>query len=294
MANLIQITDVTKSYFKHKVLDNVSLGINAGVFYALLGKNGAGKSTLMRILMRHEAPDFGGGLAFGIPFSGSDQEVNHQIAYVSETIDIQVSSNISDFYKSYAKFFRNWDQELFDSFISRFKVDPKKRFQQFSRGQKMQIAFAAAVAIKPKVLFLDEITSVLDASARAYVMEYLGAFCKAGGSVVMATNLVSEVERYVDHIWLIENKKIQINQSIKDVKNHYVKLRRLAGSQNPFFQTPHCISVGLNSDASESYIMVRSKFEAARLENAETLMDKRAITTEELFIYFTRDRGVAS
>jgi ABC-type multidrug transport system ATPase subunit len=52
MANLIQITDVTKSYFKHKVLDNVSLGINAGVFYALLGKNGAGKSTLAKFIVK--------------------------------------------------------------------------------------------------------------------------------------------------------------------------------------------------------------------------------------------------
>jgi ABC-2 type transport system ATP-binding protein len=294
MANLIQITDVTKSYFGQVVLDNVSLGINGGVFYILLGKNGAGKSTLMRILMRHEAPDSGGGLAFGLAFSGDDQSINQQIGYVSENIEIAYSGGIGDFFKSYSKFFRNWNQELFDQFIQRFKIDPKKRFQQFSRGQKMQVCFSAAIAIQPKILFLDEITSVLDASARSFVMEYLGQFCRAGGAVVMATNLVSEVERYADHLWLIDNKKIQINQAIKDVKAFYVKLRRMPEQKHRVFDQPHCISVGLNSDFSESYIMVKSKFEAGRYEGAENLVDRRSITTEELFIYFTRDRGVPS
>ena len=292
MANLIQITEVSKSYYGKTVLENVSLGINGGLFYALLGKNGAGKSTLMRILMRHEAPDTGGGLAFGVPFSGNDQSVNHQIGYVSEMIEIHSFRDIGSFYKQYGKFFRAWDQALFESFIQRFKVDPSKRFHELSRGQKMQVVFSAAVAIQPKVLFLDEITSVLDASARAYVMDYLGGFCKAGGAVVMATNLVSEVERYVDHIWWLDNRRILINQGVKDLKNQYVKLRRTLGEDSPVFHKPHCISVGVNSDGSESYVMVKQKFDAAKPENAEALYDRRALSAEELFIYLTRDRGV--
>lgn len=292
MANLIQITEVSKAYHGKTVLENVSLGINGGLFYALLGKNGAGKSTLMRILMRHEAPDTGGGLAFGVPFSGNDQSVNHQIGYVSEMIEVHSFRDIGSFYKQYGKFFRSWDQSLFDGFIQRFKVDPSRRFQELSRGQKMQVVFSAAVAIQPKVLFLDEITSVLDASARAYVMEYLGTFCKAGGAVVMATNLVSEVERYVDHIWWLDNRRILINQGVKELKNQYVKIRRTLGEDHPVFHKPHCISVGVNSDGSESYVMVKQKFDAVRPENAEALFDRRAISAEELFIYLTRDRGV--
>ena len=294
MANLIQITEVSKSYYGKTVLENVSLGINGGVFYALLGKNGAGKSTLMRVLMRHEAPDSGGGLAFGIPFSGNDQSVNHQIAYVSENIDIHTPRSIESFFKGYGKFFRSWDHSLFEGFIQRFKVDPQKRYQELSRGQRMQVVFSAAVASQPKVLFLDEITSVLDASARAYVMDYLGGFCKAGGAVVMATNLVSEVERYVDHIWWLDNKRILINQAVKDLKNQYVKLRRVLGEDHPVFHKPHCVSVGVNSDGSESYVMIKQKFEAARPENAEALFDRRALSAEELFIYLTRDRGVVT
>jgi len=273
MANLIQITEVSKAYHGKTVLENVSLGINGGLFYALLGKNGAGKSTLMRI-------------------PGNDQSVNHQIGYVSEMIEVHSFRDIGSFYKQYGKFFRSWDQSLFDGFIQRFKVDPSRRFQELSRGQKMQVVFSAAVAIQPKVLFLDEITSVLDASARAYVMEYLGTFCKAGGAVVMATNLVSEVERYVDHIWWLDNRRILINQGVKELKNQYVKIRRTLGEDHPVFHKPHCISVGVNSDGSESYVMVKQKFDAVRPENAEALFDRRALSAEELFIYLTRDRGV--
>jgi ABC-2 type transport system ATP-binding protein len=294
MANLIQITEVSKSYYGKTILENVSLGINAGVFYALLGKNGAGKSTLMRILMRHEAPDAGGGLAFGLPFSGNDQSMNHQVGYVSENIDFQSHWSIQEFFKRYGKFYRSWDPALFEGFIARFKVGPHRRLHELSRGQKMQVIFSAAVAIQPKVLFLDEITSVLDASSRAYVMDYLGGFCRSGGAVVMATNLVSEVERFVDHIWWLDNHRILINQPVKDLKAQYVKLRRILGQDHPVFHKPHCVSVAINSDGSESYVMVKQKFDAARPENAEALFDRRALTTEELFIYLTRDRGVVT
>jgi ABC-2 type transport system ATP-binding protein len=288
METFIKVKNIEKSYYGKKVLEGITLEIKPGTFYALLGKNGAGKSTLMRILMRHEAPTAGDGTSFGFPFSGNEQEMNSKIGFVSETIEFHVNQGIGDFFKKYRAFYPAWDDGLFNTFLKKFKLDPDKKHNSLSRGQKMQVAFAAAIAIRPKVLFLDEITAVLDASARAYVMEYLGAFCKQGGSVVMATNIVSEVENHGAHLWLIENKSIQVNLPIHEVKNHYLKLRKSPSEVNPFFSNPLCVSVGINSDGSESFVIPKSLIASA--PRGDSYLDRREITSEDLFIYFTREK----
>ena len=289
METFIQIQNIHKSYSLQKILDGISLEIKSGTFYVLLGKNGAGKSTLMRILMRHEAPSAGDGTAFGLPFSGNDQGMNAKIGFVSESIEYQVNQSFGDFFRKYSDFYPEWDEALFQNFIKKFKLDSRKKHSDLSRGQKMQVAFAAAVAIRPKVLFLDEITAVLDASARSYVMDYLGAFCSGGGSVVMATNIVSEVENHGAHLWLIENKSIQVNLPISEVKNHYVKLRKKPNEAHPMFSNPHCVAVGMNSDGSESFVFPKKDLESAH--PGDPYLDRRGITSEDLFIYFTREKG---
>jgi|GEM_PF-636707 len=288
---ILTVHGIHKSYLGKRILDDISLSIQPGTFYVLLGRNGVGKSTLMRILMRHEAPDSGNGVAFGLPMSGNDQSMNEHIGYVSEAIEYGVNDSIEGFFRKYGRFYPRWNSDLFTSFIRRFGIDPKRNHAELSRGQKMQVAFSAAIAIQPRLLFLDEITSVLDASARSHVMGYLSEFCRQGGSVVMATNIVSEIEHQAAHLWLLEKQRIQINLPMKEVKTHYLKLRKQDQTTNPVFQNPACIPVAINSDGSTSYVLPKESVDEASME--ESLLDRREVTSEELFIFFTRKEGVS-
>jgi ABC-2 type transport system ATP-binding protein len=118
METFIQVQNIHKSYSLQKILDGISLKIKSGTFYVLLGKNGA---------------------AFGLPFSGNDQGMNAKIGFVSESIEYQVNQNFGDFFKKYSAFYPEWDEELFNDFIKKFKLDPRKKHSDLSRGQKMQL-----------------------------------------------------------------------------------------------------------------------------------------------------------
>lgn len=285
-SSLIQLQKVSKSFGGNVVLKDINLSLAPGKFYALLGRNGAGKSTLMKIIMRYEQPDKGEAWIFDMPLSGDYGEINRQIGYVSESLEYTLPLKIKQIFTHYAQIYPTWDQELFTSFLSQLRIDTNKYFRELSRGQKMQVSFAAAVAIRPRLIVLDEITAVLDANARRIVMNYLGGFVEEGGTVLMATNIVSEVQHFADHLILIDNGNIKFDHAIADIAKTFKKVRKKLGNENEVFRDPTCVEVGLNSDSSTSHLL--SAEAAMRYQLTEDIADHRGITAEEIFIYYTR------
>lgn len=288
---MIELRDITKSFGKRSVLKQVSLKFDRGKFYALLGRNGAGKSTLMRILLRCELPDSGTGKLFDQDLDSDSPEPNFEIGYVSESLNYQIPIKIAGLFSKLGKLYPKWNQRLFDDTLKRLRLDTNQFFRELSRGQKMQVAFAAAIAIEPSVIVLDEITSVLDASARSYFMSYLGKFVKAGGTVLMATNIVSEVQHFADHIILLDSGSVKVDSPLADLSKLYSKLRRQVGQDHEVFRDSTCVELSVNSDKSTSYLIDATR--TLRYQIPEALYDRREITAEELFVYYTREGGAA-
>lgn len=289
MTPAIELRNISKFYGKNQALKGVSLSLRPGGFYILLGKNGAGKSTLMRILMRYEPPDEGHGTVLGQPLESESDGFNLQIGYVSEAIDYVLPLKMKKLFAYFAEIYPDWDQKLFEGVLAELRIDLNKHFRELSRGQKMQVAFAAAIAIRPKILLLDEITAVLDANARGFFMDYLGKFTREGGTVVMATNIVSEVQNHANHVVLLSDGKVSLDSSFTELPDRFVKIRRKPGDRTAIFDDGECIDVALNSDGSTSHIVTREV--AARFRLAPDLIDHRGITAEEIFIYFTRSKA---
>ena len=85
----VDVSGISKSYFGKPVLRNISLQLEAGKFYALVGQNGSGKSTFMRILSRQERPDKGDGFVNSILLSEDNPSFFRQVACVSEAYELQ-------------------------------------------------------------------------------------------------------------------------------------------------------------------------------------------------------------
>lgn len=285
---IVQISHISKTYGEQPVLRDISFNLDAGKFYALLGKNGAGKSTLLRILMRTELPTSGTGRILGRSIDEDCGDLNQSIGYVSENIDYAFPMSVQQLFSRFNGLYKNWNQSSFENVLQNLKFDSSKSFKQLSRGQKMQVAFAAALAIQPKIVLLDEITAVLDANARSYFMRYLGQFVKGGGTVLMATNIVSEVQHYADHLIFIDDSHIKLDLPIKQISEKFCKLRKQTNTTHPVFDDENCIEVTLNSDNSTSFMIPQDKI--GRYKILPELMDKRGITAEEIFIYYTRGK----
>lgn len=286
MSAVIETRGLTKFYGNTCVLEDISFRVEPGNFFALVGRNGVGKSTLMRLLMRYERPNRGSGWIMGRELTADSDAHNADLGYVSESLDYAVNCSLKQFFGYYQTLHRHWDNTIFRSVLGEMHINLDSQFKDLSRGQKMQVAFAAAIAARPKLLILDEITAVMDANARSYFMQYLGQFTKEGGTVFMATNIISEVQQYARHVLLLNDGRVGLNCPTTDIAKNFHKVRRLAGTTDPIYSDPHCTEVTVNADGSISYVL---PVEAARLyTNWQKLQDKRGITIEEIFIFFTR------
>ncbi len=286
----IKLENIKKSYMGNEVLKDVTLTLEPGQFCALIGKNGVGKSTLIRLIVRQENPTSGEASVLGRDIKVDSAAFNEDVAYVSESIDYALPTSLGVFFKHYGRTFSRWNQERFTSMLTQMGIGLDRNFRSLSRGQRMHVAFAAAAASEPKVLVLDEITSVLDANARSFFMGYLAEFTRKGGTVLLATNIISEVQNYADRLVLLQDGMIKLNVAMKELATAYVKVRKAKDTNHPFFQDPECFEVGLNSDGSLSFVAPIGK--ASQYQLPDTLKDHRGITAEEVFIYFTRSRSL--
>lgn len=277
---VLSLQGLRKSYGPNKVLDGISLEVGPGALVSLVGPNGAGKSTLLRLLMRTEFPDAGDAHVLGRSIHEDDPAFNADIGYVSETLDYRMPRSMTKVAGLLGGLHARWDQALFDELVGKFGLPLANRPDEVSRGQKMQFAFALAMAARPRLLILDEITAVLDASVRLYVMNHLKAFTQTGGTVLIATNILSEVQHFADRLVIIGNGGVIFDQATSEFARGFAKYRARPGDPAPAGGR----EVGVNSDGSVSYLVPREH----RVSLAE---DQRGITPEDLFIYHSRKVG---
>mgnify|MGYP003950842669 CR=1 FL=1 len=287
MKNAIVLNQIYKSYGPNRVFNGLDLTINKGGFYALLGKNGAGKSTLIRIIMRHESYDKGSGKVFGQCISEDNPNLNQVVALVSEATDYALNKKLIKLFKSFESFYPKWNKNLFLSTCEKLQVNLNKRYFELSRGQKMQLVFAAQYAICPEVLLLDEITSVLDAKARTLIISILEEFSNNGGTVVLATNMVSEIHYIADRLILLEGGKVELNFSVNELSKQFIKIRKQPKESHSLFDKQNCIKIGINSDHSVSYILPKDSVGSVE-KIPEHYLDRRQVTAEDAFFFFSQ------
>ncbi len=149
----------------------------------------------------------------------------------------------------------------------------------------MQIVMLAALAQNPELLLIDEITSVLDAYSRNYFISLLKNYTAQGGTVILTTNIVNEVQYYCSDVLFLSKNKIKFQTALADIPSNFKKVRSTT-PEHPLLKLPECIWSGINSDGSNSYILPNGSYNASSLLGL--MEDKRAVTLEDLYIYYSQ------
>ena len=181
-----------------------------------------------------------------------------------------------------------WDHEFFLKMVGDRQIDLKKNFQNYSRGQKMQVVLMMALASRAKVLLLDEITSVIDIYGRKYFLDLIDRHVQEGHTVVMTTNIINELEFYTDNLVVLKDNGIALDKPVKDIPQKFIKVRQVQGSKHPVFEHRSCIWAGVNSDKSISYIIPSEV--AGSFDIPEEIIDRRQSTLEDVFIFYFNQR----
>ncbi len=214
MENLIEVRGLCKRY-KNFGLEGVDLTLPAGQILGLVGENGAGKTTTLKAILNVIRPDAGQIRLLGRP--PRDPASRRPVGVVWE--DSYFHGSLSP--KLIARVMENirpdWDRALFENYCRRFGLDLEKPGKDFSRGMRMKLSLATALAGRPRVLVLDEATSGLDPVVRGEIMDLFLEFIQdEEHGILMSSHITTDLERVADQIAYLHGGRL-VFQAEKDV-----------------------------------------------------------------------------
>jgi len=196
--SIIEIKSVTKKFGDLVAVDDVSLAIEKGEMFAVVGPDGAGKTTLIRMLCGIVTPTSGEAAIAGFDIGTEPVEVRKRIGYLSQRFslygDLTVDENIEFFAEIHGLFeYKPRRNELLD--FTRLTPFRTRLAEKLSGGMKQKLALACTLIHTPDVILLDEPTTGVDPVSRRDFWKVLSALLKTGITIVMTTPYLDEAER---------------------------------------------------------------------------------------------------
>lgn len=222
---LARTVEVTRRYGNTLALDGVSLEVASGELVGLLGPNGAGKSTLVNLLTGIRRPTSG-----RVELCGGDprRPANRRSLGVTPQETGLPSSlrvgEVVDFVRAHYS-----DAMAKDELLDRFGLTDLARRQTgaLSGGQKRRVAVALAFVGRPRIVFLDEPTTGLDVEARRSLWEGIRSFHAGGGTVVLTSHYLEEIEALARRVVVIGGGRVLADDSVAAVRG-LVAIRRVS------------------------------------------------------------------
>ena len=218
MAAVLNINGISKSYGKVKALTNLSLQINQGEVYGILGPNGSGKTTTLGILLDVLNADSGSFSWFG---KAPSKESRRKIGSILETPNfypyLTARQNLSLVCK-----IKHVNESEVDRVLTVVNLMERanSKFKTFSLGMKQRLALASALLGNPEILVLDEPTNGLDPQGIAEVRNIIKDLAKAGKTIIMASHILDEVEKICSHVAVLKQGNLLTFGPIHSVLNN--------------------------------------------------------------------------
>ena len=202
---MIELKNISKQLDDHTILKDLSLTIEEGKIYGLVGPNGVGKSTLLRLMSGILIADEGTIQVNGKDFN-QDHRFKKEIIYVSDDPYFFGMNTLKELRQFYRIFYPGFNETVYYRLLNHFHVNEKAKISDFSKGMKRQISLILGLSLNPKVLLLDEAFDGLDPVMRKNLIEYLlNETTEKKLSVIIASHNIRDLEDICDEIFLLYN-----------------------------------------------------------------------------------------
>lgn len=206
----ISIVGLSKSFGDVHAITDVSLQVDAGEIYVLLGANGAGKSTLMRCLLGYLAPTAGRATALG--GSSRDTAIRARIGYLPGDLRLPARSTVAEILSFRSRMQAHTDRPAVDAdaLCERLEIPIERRFGTLSKGNRQKVGLALALMSAPDVIVLDEPTSGLDPIMQESVLDIIRERRDAGAAVLLSTHILSEAADVADRVGVLSKGSLVV------------------------------------------------------------------------------------
>lgn len=293
---MIQARNVKKQFEDILAVKNVTLEIEKGTIYGLLGSNGAGKTTLLKMLAGIYKQDAGEILIDGEPVY-ENMKLKQRTIFVADSLFFfpqYTVKQMADFYKSQ---YPNWSDDRFLQLNEVFPLDVNKKIHRMSKGMQRQVAFWLTLSASPDVLILDEPLDGLDAVMRQKVRNLLiHDVADREMTILISSHNLREVEDICDHVGILHQGELVIEKELDDLKSDVHKVQVAFQGEVPAEFLAEFDVLYQEVRGSVSLYIVKGKEEEilAHIDFFKpAIFDLLPLTLEEIFIYEMRDVGYA-
>lgn len=272
MDAILQVDNLSKQYAGFR-LDKVSFSVPKGTIMGLIGENGAGKSTTINAILDLIKKD-GGRITFWGQELASSKQLKEDIGVVFDDINFYNTLTPDKVGKISAAAYQQWEDSVYQDFLKRFQLPADKEIKAFSKGMKMKLCIAVALAHKPRLLILDEATSGLDPVMRDDILDVFLEFVQdEDHSILMSSHITTDLEKVADYITFIHQGKVLFCKTKDELRYRYGIIRCGAAFFDRIDKTE---ILACRKDDYQWNVLVADK-EKARRKYRDTVVDDATI-----------------
>lgn len=261
---MITINDLGFSYGNTPVLKNITMTLEDGKIYGLLGENGVGKTTLLTLISGLKKTQQGSISVDGHDPYKREPAFFESVYYLPDEV-MPVNAKASVWAKEYGSMWPSFDLSKFKTIMAELEVDSSKEMNKMSAGQLKKTYISFALALNVKYLFMDEPTNALDIPSKAEFRSAILKYTADDSVVVISTHQVLDLENIIDPIIILDKQDVLVNASIEDIASKlYFDYGNILDPEALYSeQIPGgFIQVRLNPDGQDSKVNIEALFNA--------------------------------
>lgn len=275
----LQISHFSKRYGDRYAVEDLSLEIDAGTVFGLIGRNGAGKSTTIACTLGLVRSSAGSIKLFG---QALRPELFERIAYVPEINELDGWMTPLQHAEFRRRCYARFDVAAMHAAMERFEIEPRRAVRKLSKGQRQAVALALAFAQRPDLMILDEPSSGLDPVLQRRLLDQIVSAAADGVTILFSSHQIGQVEQAAERVGIIDRGRLVLEADVDDlrarrvlIEAYFEQLPNLTALRVAFDVDGTCVRAYANGDASD----VES---ALRALNPITVA-QREMTLEQVF-----------
>ncbi len=210
---MLEIENLTKKFGDFTAVNNVSLQLEEGELFSIIGPNGSGKTTIIKNILGLLRPTEGDVLVGGKSVKDNPKETKAKIGYIPDEPKIWSCITGEEFLYFSGKLYGVSEEEIesrIPDLLSKFSLSgiEKKYFENYSRGNKQKFTILATLLHGPELILVDEPIVGLDPQSAEVAMDLLSKFVSDGGSVFMATHTLPVAQEYSSRVGVLHKGEL--------------------------------------------------------------------------------------
>ncbi|WP_158542891.1 ABC transporter ATP-binding protein [Phytoactinopolyspora halophila] len=219
MTHIVEIADVTKRYGDANAVNQLTVTVDQPGIHGLLGRNGAGKTTLMKLVAGHLKPTSG-----EVRINGeacSPQRMSRSVSFV-ESRASQFNMGASSLLRAAHQLHNDFDDEFARTMLSKFELDPKKKYKRLSFGMQTMVSTIIGLAINTDVVMLDEPSLGFDVVMRRRFIDLLRESLDRHPRIILvSTHQMDDIARVADHLLVIDAGTLRARAPMSDIASQF-------------------------------------------------------------------------